>query len=141
MIPRELIDQIKLYETVFRNPNRPKFVISQKYDLYPLSQGLENSWPHSYPFAERAGVYVILDEDNNILYIGKSSKYIRGRLSSYFKYGEHEECQLKHDGWTTPPKYVITIPMEADSSFECASLEEFLIFTISPSDNYNLKRK
>lgn len=131
------------YESKYRHPELEAFLISEKYDLFPTEKRSENCWPHRYPHADRTGVYMIMDSEDNILYIGKSSVAIGKRLGSYFSFSsiDGESCHIKDANWTTPPRYLATIAVPVNSSFESASLEEFLLSNISTSDNYNLLKR
>ena len=71
---------MRLYEEKYRHPNLTRFLVSNKYDLFPEKENTENCWPQCYPYADRPGVYLIMDGNENVLYIGKSSVAIGGRL-------------------------------------------------------------
>lgn len=124
------------YSEKYRNPNLSKYKVSDLYDLFPNEKTVhevKHKWPDVWPFCSSAGVYIILDIDLNILYIGKASHF-GYRLGSYFMYDENKNCMLK-DSWKGNPRFVVTIAVPDDSKFECSSLEEFLILKIKPNNN------
>ncbi|WP_042372504.1 GIY-YIG nuclease family protein [Bacteroides neonati] len=133
---------IHSYECKYRNPKLIPFLISDKYDLFPTDSESVNCWPKCYPYVDRAGVYLVMDAEDNILYIGKSSVAVGRRLGRYFGYSaDGKSCLIKDENWTKPPKYIVTVAVPIDSPFECASLEEFLLKEIKTSDNYNLSKR
>lgn len=131
------------YELTYRNPRLEPFLISDKYDLFPTEDKSENCWPHCFPYADRAGIYLIMDSEDNILYIGKSSVSIGKRLGYYFSFSSNDRksCYVKDPNWTTLPRYLFTVAVPIDSRFESASLEEYLLSKIHTSDNYNLLKR
>lgn len=52
----------------------------------PTDSESVNCWPKCYPYVDRAGVYLVMDAEDNILYIGKSSVAVGRRLGRYFGY-------------------------------------------------------
>ena len=82
----EVLKLVRLYEEKYRHPSLTRFSVSNKYDLFPGKENMENCWPQCYPYADRPGVYLIMDDKDNVLYIGKSSVAIGRRLGSYFCY-------------------------------------------------------
>jgi len=125
------------YEREFRNPSRPPLSVSAPYDLFPKTTEQANAWPGSYPQAARRGVYLIGDDEMNVLYVGKASmsNTIGGRLSAYFSYAEDRGCRIKHPSWSKAPRFVVTVAVPYDAPFEAPALEEFLLGAISPPDN------
>jgi hypothetical protein len=127
---------IEVYEKKYRNPDLTKYVISGLYDLYPDSETeyeIEKSWPNPWANSGNAGVYLFLNKNLEIVYIGKSN-HLGYRLSNYFSYDENKKCKIKHT-WKSEPRFVITIAVPDDSKFECSSLEEFLLSKIATTDN------
>lgn len=130
---------VDLYCNTYRHPNLPKFEISKLYNLFPGDDIIEYGWPDIYPNATKAGVYLLLNAKQEVLYVGKSTKSLGERLSKYFKFEDDRSCCIK-DCWSEKICYIATIAMPENSKFENASLEEFLIRYILPPDNTNLKR-
>ncbi|QXP68636.1 GIY-YIG nuclease family protein [Polaribacter sp. AHE13PA] len=124
------------YSEKYRGKNLEKLSISNTYDLFPKtkeSYGWFNEWPNNGKY----GVYLIMDKDKNVIYIGESSN-IGNRLSDYFQYSEDKSCKIIHK-WSTTPKYVCTIAVDSKTWFERLALEEFLIFNVQPIDNIKSK--
>ena len=57
----EVLKLVRLYEEKYRHPNLTRFLVSNKYDLFPEKENTENCWPQCYPYADRPGVYLIMD--------------------------------------------------------------------------------
>lgn len=95
-------------------------------------QTIEKSWPATWINSGKAGVYMFLDENLEVAYIGKSNHF-GYRLSNYFAY-DNKKCKAKHT-WITIPRFVVTIAVPDNSRFECTSLEEFLLSKIVTTDN------
>ena len=136
----EVLKLVRLYEVKYRHPNLTRFLVSNKYDLFPEKENMENCWPQCYPYADRPGVYLIMDDNENVLYVGKSSVAIGGRLGSYFCYDGERKCWVRSPYWSTSPKYIVAIVVPVDSAFECAALEEFLFANVQTTDNSVFQR-
>lgn len=115
-----------------------ELVLSPLYDLLPKEGQNGSKWPEDWPNWGSPGVYVILDSELRISYIGKASmnSWLAARLSTYFKFGPNKCCELKYpDAWILKPKYVVVIPMDESHKFEAPALEEYLIGKLHPADN------
>lgn len=90
----------------------------------------DNHWPN----ATQPGIYAILTEDLEVLYVGKSRK-LGKRLSDHFEHGKDRSTSVSPDNyeWTKPPCYVVTVAVQ--EPYEAASLEECLIQKLGPPDN------
>ena len=104
---------------------------SDIYALYP--QNNEYGWPAEYPNSTSAGIYAMLDNNKNVIYIGKSSN-IGYRMSNYFAYDDDKKCRLK-DYRVEGVAYLITFATMDNEKYACSSLEEFLISELSPQCN------
>lgn len=136
---REIEKLLEEYQRNIRHPNRTKFGPLQMYDLDINRQDQSApGWPGKYPDADEPGVYFICDEHMHLLYIGKASwnNSVGARLGSYFGYNPDSSCKVIHN-WTRPPRHVGVLPMNRDSAFEAAALEEYLITRLPecPPDN------
>ncbi len=131
MATRAEVDaKIDEYVSKFRKIGLAPFERSQRYSLFPAEESPEPKWPGTYPNSERAGVYLMFDEEMVLLYVGKASmgSCIGSRLGSYFAYAsDRETCRLKHEWKKGQPRYVITVAVPDDSPFEAPALEEYLI--------------
>lgn len=133
---------IQDYKINFRNPNLKDFDESPIYDLFP-DDSINISflkWPDEYFHNGRFGVYLILDDNYDVIYIGKANN-IGKRLGSYFMYKSKTDrsCSIRHESWKKKPKYIYSIAVENETWFECLSLEEYLIWRIQPIDNKRSK--
>lgn len=117
--------------------------MSGLYSLFPEegtgSIPVERSWPDTWPYNERQGVYVIFGQDcSEPLYIGKASmnNFLGDRLSDYFGYDKPaRRCRIKDINWSERPMYIVTVPVPMGMAFEAAALEEYLIGRFQPADN------
>jgi len=137
-------NKIEEYAKKFRNTSLPPLNISGLYDLFPYEEQIlpeiipVASWPDNYPNADKKGVYLILDDELNILYIGKASmnNWLGNRLGNYFGYENNtRKCKVWHTNWTAKPRYVLTVGFNDTLGFEAPALEEFLLGTVETSDN------
>ena len=97
----------------------------------------EYSWPDTWPNVHDPSVYVILSRTGCVLYVGKA-KHPGSRLGAYFKYVNYPDdpsCQIIHNIWSSKPFLVFIAAGKPDKPFEIASLEEYLIMNLNPSDN------
>lgn len=130
------------YEQRFRRNDLESLEKSGLYDLFPSNGAVEvpvaATWPDDpWPFASRAGVYLIFDEKLDLLYVGKASlsSSLGERLCNYFRIDRDRGCCIRHDGWKKTPRYVATIAVPEDMRFEAPALEEFLITRLQPIAN------
>ena len=117
--------------TAYNQRYNTQFRLHEKYDLFPESKddyGFRNPWP----CYDKAGVYLILSSDEEIIYVGQS-RSMGSRFYRYFK--DKEGSCVIMDNWTKKPRYIIAIPSEEGAAYERLSLEEYLIERLAPSDN------
>ena len=126
------IDKVNEYQEKYRNPDLPKFEISDPYDL-------KADWDagKTWPLVGSQGVYAIFNAEKNLLYVGKASQTntLGNRLSSYFIYApDGKSCATPPNHiWSSEPRYVIAVAVAY--AFEAPSLEEYLIGELQPDDN------
>ena len=132
---------IKVYQKSFRNETMGKYEPSKLYDLFPeLGKPnclVEHNWPQKWPHLDNAGIYALLSENLEVLYIGKASMNhgIGYRLSSYCSYVEGtKKCKL-NDEWEGKPRYVYSVAVPDQTKFEAPALEEYLIKEIQTANN------
>lgn len=116
------------YQQKFRKLIEPSLMLSDRCDIKNDQEANQLSWPAEYPNAKRPGIYVVMDSERHVLYIGKASwgSTIGSRLGSYFCGRYDEGAKVRHQ-WTRRPRYIATAAVSPDHPFEAASLEEFLI--------------
>ena len=126
-----VLERVKEYSDTYRKPGLAPFEVSDSYSLFPVNETPDPKWPQPYPSGKRQGVYLIFDETMNLLYVGKASmsNTMESRLSAYFSYdSDKKTCKVKkQETWSAKPRFLITIAVPPDSSFEAPALEEFLI--------------
>lgn len=86
----------------------------------------------SWPSNKHAGVYVFLDEKNEILYIGKASfgSCIGSRLNKRF-----DSDWIPKSQYSKGCKYITTIPVPDAHRFEAPAIEEFLLSRLKTRSN------
>ncbi len=109
-----------------------QFEISSIYSLFP-EEG-EYGFTESWPFLNNGGVYLILDESKNVIYVGKADKF-GSRLYDHFREDCEGGCIIREPGWKNQPRYVINIKVADDRIYENLSLEGYLIKVLDPDDN------
>jgi len=130
------LKEIIIYQDTIRHPNLKKLEVSGLYDLFPKNESeykIENFWPKQWTFCGSAGIYLFLDENLEIAYIGKANHF-GNRFGKYFPTGNNGECNFKHT-WKTIPRYVVTVAVPQTSKFENSSLEGYLLSKIITTDN------
>ena len=139
-VVQDVEKSLREYHERFRNPRLEIPTPSPLYFLAKQESGdssSENTWPARWPNAEKPGVYVLLDADGHLLYIGKADN-LGVRLSSYFHHGPNKTCRIKHDWGPKPPCSLFTVPVA--ETFEAYSLEQYLIEQLNPPINRLGKR-
>jgi hypothetical protein len=126
------------YSVRYRHPDLARFDVGSPVDLHPsrprLASAPEVPPQDSWPFHDRAGVYLMYDDALELFYIGKASmsRCLGQRLYEYF--GGGEVCVPKFE-WLHPARFLIIIAMPKESPFEAPALEEFLIRRLHPRIN------
>ncbi|MBK1721379.1 GIY-YIG nuclease family protein [Thiocystis violacea] len=118
----------------------PELDISDYYALFPDTArddiAICGRWDNDqYPHQDKPGVYLIFDEDLELMYIGKTDSTFGSRLYTYFK--GTDVCKIVHPGWSRKPCYVATIPIEKSQKHIVSpvALEDYLIDRLQPYDN------
>lgn len=133
MKTEQVIKLVDLYSKKFRAANLKDFLVGSQYNLFPIAEeNLEFIWPKQWQFCGNSGIYLFINEDNDVIYIGETTHF-GNRFGSYFS-NDNGKCYLKHQ-WNLIPKYVIPIKVPDDSSFERLALEEYLIKLTKPGEN------
>lgn len=124
--------ELNVFNSKYPRPNMPPLKESLKY--------FKKDWPKSWYGADKAGVYLFFNENDELIYIGKASsnQNIGNRLGSHFKYNTKNNKQT----WETVNfeeneiHYVVTIPiLENGHEFEAPAIEEYLISKLNPTSN------
>lgn len=108
------------------------FSLGEPYNLYPKSRN-EFGFYGTWPSCEKGGVYLILDENKNVIYVGETNAY--GRRFKYYFDKDADGCCVLNQHWKGNPHYIITLEAPADALYERLSLEAFLIKELEPIDN------
>lgn len=129
------------YATRFRRDDVGKLDIGPALDLFPEEPSPEKFtaeaiWKDLWPYAERAGVYLIYDQDFKLLYVGKAWRF-GNRLAQHFG-SNPSHCMLLKK-FSSRPRYVINVAVPSDMAFEAAALEAFLVYGLKPEDNIHGK--
>lgn len=109
------------------------FTTTDPYHLFPGEDGEYEFKDQLWPCNGHAGVYLILDDRNEIIYVGQSLSFGR-RFYRYFK-DVDGHCEVRSSNWTKQPAAIVAIAAPDDKKYERLSLEEYLIERLSPVDN------
>lgn len=137
---------ISEYQRDFRRGDFEPLAVSGLYDLFPSQpagpEPAESDFRQSWPSADRAGVYLVFDQDLSLLYVGKASveSSLGKRLYTYFRPAKDGTCTVYHRDWLRTPRYVITVAVPEPTRFEACALEEYLIEMLQPINNTVGKR-
>ncbi|WP_316237687.1 GIY-YIG nuclease family protein [Bradyrhizobium sp. SZCCHNR1015] len=96
--------------------------------LYPLTS---ENWVNTIPFHLDPGCYFFYAEDGSLLYVGKASSGLAGRIIKYFQ--TRPSFAIRHTDWIKPPTFLQTLKVHF--AYEASSLEEYLIQELSPLQN------
>lgn len=129
----EVIELVKTYSEKYRASHLENFEIGFKYYLFPNSdEECKLGWPNQWQFCGSSGVYLFIDKNDEVIYIGETTHF-GNRFGSYFA-NQKGKCLLKNE-WNSVPICVLPIKVPNESSFERLALEEFLIKNIKTTDN------
>lgn len=127
-----LFHALKLIEEYNQTYNTT-FVATEPYNLYPSKDGICEFRDQSWPCNGHAGIYLILSEDKEVLYVGQSLSF-GSRFYQYFK-DVNGTCVVRSEYWSKTPTAIVAVPAPDDKKYERLSLEEFLIQGLQPCDN------
>ncbi len=114
--------------TTYPRPTLPLLSLSPPFDVRQRTN--TKKWPN----AELPGVYIFLDEQQQVLYVGKEShSKLNVRLDSWFT--KAGKPRLAKKAWVFGVHYVVTICVPKSNSFEAPAIEEFLIRRLCPLGN------
>lgn len=109
------------------------FVPTKPWRLYPGIDGNYEFKDQSWPSCKKAGVYLILSEENEVIYVGQSLCF-GSRFYQYF-HDDNGTCVVRSPYWTKKPHAIVVLEAPDDRKYERLSLEEFLIQGLLPIDN------
>jgi hypothetical protein len=97
-----------------------------------------SGWPHG----GNPGVYVFLDSEENLLYIGKASsdRTLNTRLRGYFD-ADKGVKDTRSGNKAKGTRYVGLLALPPDHGFEAPAIEEWLIGQLDPVGNTVITRK
>jgi hypothetical protein len=118
----DLHKAIDIFNEEYPRPGIKPIGLSERYDIR------KDFLNRSYPNSDFPGVYILFDENMNILRIGKAScdRALGSRLSDYFEYGPDKEGVAKDSDYKVV-RYLMTIGLSKDRAFEAPAIEEYLI--------------
>lgn len=123
---RKLIEEYNRYYHTSFNMSEPWHLFPNKYGVCEFS---DQTWPCN----GRAGVYLILAEDGEVLYVGQTLSF-GYRFSQYFK-NDNGNCVIRSSSWSEKPASIVVVAAPDDKQYERLSLEEYLIENLKPIDN------
>lgn len=110
-----------------------KFKLGEPYNLYPNDEN-EYGFYREWPSNGKGGVYLILDKNKEVIYVGETNSFGR-RFASYFTPDVDRRCIVKSEYWKGTPHYIITLEAPDEALYERLSLEAYLIKELEPIDN------
>jgi len=125
----KLVGELEKFNIEFPRPGIGKLELSEPVDVTDQS----TSWPHcTFP-----GVYILLNKNSEVLYVGKAScnTNLGYRLGAHF----YANGTPKSD-WLEGVTHVRTIPVDKNHSFEAPAIEEYLIQQLNPPLNVSGRR-
>lgn len=128
---KRLLAALAQFNNSFPRPGMAPLTLSEPYVL-----GVD--WPkEEWPGSRLPGVYVFLDSDDTVLYIGKAScgHTVGHRLGAYFQRDQNKTGVIAVDPKAELVTHVLVISVPADRAFEAAAAEEFLIREFCPPRN------
>ncbi len=107
-------------------------------DWYDLKGNQAQPWPNG----GKPGVYMFLDADEKLLYVGKASsgRNLRTRLRGYFN-PQKVPKDTNQGKKAIGARYVGLLGLPADHGFEAPAIEEWLITCLQPPKNKMMKSK
>ncbi len=102
--------------------------ISSLYDL-------REDWPDEYPNADKPGVYFLLNNEKELVYVGKASfsNDIGSRLGKRIGYDSQRRALIRDPQWLSAcVRYIATVGLAAEHAFEAAAIEEFIVVNLNP---------
>lgn len=117
---------------VYNNRYNTQFEISELYSLFPNQN--EYGFTESWPFLNEGGVYLILNKNQEVIYVGKADVFGH-RLYYHFRADREGNCIIVETGWKDHPHYIINIKVPASRLYENLSLEGYLIQELDPEEN------
>ncbi|CAM2163214.1 GIY-YIG domain-containing protein [Burkholderia cepacia] len=87
-----------------------------------------------FPNAASAGVYLVFDSNDHLLYVGKADG-LGARLGSHFGWNADRTAGHVKNAKLSEAYAVRTIALPSESWFEAAAIEAFLIRRLGPSLN------
>lgn len=113
------------------------FTTTDPYRLFPGEDGEYEFKNKSWPCNGRAGVYLIMDENCDIIYVGQTLSF-GYRFYQYFK-DKNGTCVVRSQNWSKEPAIIVAVAAPDNKKYERLSLEEFLIERLTPIDNIRRK--
>jgi hypothetical protein len=113
-------------------------LLCQKYNsTCEITEYDLNDWPNPWPYCGCAGVYLVVNDHNEVIYVGEAAELGR-RLSDHFV-GDADNRVICKDGWNNP-SCIIAVKMPDDRKAFRKTLEEELINLYWPTGKlYNVK--
>lgn len=116
------------FNRVFPRPNVGDIALSSPFRV------IDDFAVSSFPNAASAGVYLVFDRNDHLLYIGKADG-LGARLGSHFGWNADRTAGHVKNAKLSEAHAVRTIALPRESWFEAAAIEAFLIWRLDPSLN------
>jgi len=125
----DLKKSIDAFNRRFKGPEIAELKLTEPYDIV-------RDHPMKWPSAESKGVYCLLDDERNLLYIGKASwkSYIGNRLGAHLT-SDSKKPWTSIDAKSKGARFIVTVPLADEHAFMASALEEWLVTELKPERN------
>ena len=103
------------------------------YRLFPDEDGEYEFKDNSWPCNEMGGVYLILSNNMEVIYVGEALWFGRAFYRHFKPNGD--KCTIISDNWKVNPYAIVTIPAPEDRKYERSSFKRYLVQKLKPIDN------
>lgn len=125
----DLMSVIETFNTKYKRPAMT-LKIGDQFDLHKHYNDLE-TW-----YIKKVGVYILLNEDKNVIRIGSTTNDLYERLNTYFDY--LDDAKTKGIGWWkegVSSRYIHIIEVPKEQDFEALAIEKYLLDELKPPLN------
>jgi len=125
----DLVSAIESFNKAFPRPGM-KVVLGDKFDLSKDYNNLSD-W-----YDGKVGVYVLLNDECEVVRVGSTTENLYSRLNSYFDYKDHKE-DAGTGCWKegVSSKYICVCVVPKEQVFEALAIEKYLLMSLTPPLN------
>lgn len=109
------------------------FCATKPYRLFPGEDGVCEFCDQQWPGNGLGGVYLVLSENLDVIYVGETLWFGRAFYSHFKPHGD--KCEIISGDWKVRPYAIVAIPAPEDRKYERSSLKRYLVQILKPIDN------